>query len=205
LQIDAFARQHYLNTTTLIETHWQDLLQVVLSIKAGKISSALFPQMGNDSASIAPSFRELGRVVRTVFLLQYLKAPAPQLRALAECAARFVNKYLFAPFPLERGQLQGGVLLRRRDTRIADFHASIYGLICRTRKRLFLLGFTSIRKLRKFRTTAPTAWLGGFFLIDTNVELRYPCLEHSMHGQIVHRTPVMGLFNETPNEKGENR
>lgn len=65
----------------LIETHWQDLLQVVLSIKAGKISSAmLLRKLGNDSRKnrLYQAFRELGRVVRTVFLLQYLSDP--QLR-----------------------------------------------------------------------------------------------------------------------------
>jgi TnpA family transposase len=65
----------------LIETHWQDLLQVVLSIRAGKISSAmLLRKLGNDSRKnrLYQAFRELGRVVRTVFLLQYLSDP--QLR-----------------------------------------------------------------------------------------------------------------------------
>jgi TnpA family transposase len=62
----------------LIETHWQDLLQVVLSIKAGKISSAmLLRKLGNDSRKnrLYQAFRELSRVVRTVFLLQYLSDP----------------------------------------------------------------------------------------------------------------------------------
>jgi TnpA family transposase len=59
----------------LIETHWPDLLQVVLSIKAGTISSALLlRRLGSDSRRnrLYQAFRELGRVVRTVFLLEYL-------------------------------------------------------------------------------------------------------------------------------------
>ncbi len=62
----------------LIETHWRDLLQVVLSIKAGKISSAmLLRKLGNYSRKnrLYQAFRELGRVVRTIFLLQYLSDP----------------------------------------------------------------------------------------------------------------------------------
>jgi TnpA family transposase len=62
----------------LIETHWQDLLRVVLSIKAGKISSVtLLRKLGNYSRKnrLYQAFRELGRVVRTVFLLQYLSEP----------------------------------------------------------------------------------------------------------------------------------
>lgn len=59
----------------LIETHWQDLLQVVLSIKVGKIlSSVLLRKLGNYSRKnrLYQAFRELGRVVRTVFLLHYI-------------------------------------------------------------------------------------------------------------------------------------
>jgi len=59
----------------LIETHWPDLLQVVLSIKAGKISTPiLLRKLGNESRKnrLYQAFRELGRVVRTVFLLQYI-------------------------------------------------------------------------------------------------------------------------------------
>jgi TnpA family transposase len=62
----------------LIKTHWQDLLQVVLSIKAGKISSALLlRKLGNYSRKnrLYQAFRELGRVGRTVFLLEYLSDP----------------------------------------------------------------------------------------------------------------------------------
>jgi len=62
----------------LSQTHWRDLLQVVLSIKAGKISSAmLLRKLGHDSRKnrLYQAFRELGRVVRTVFLLQYLSDP----------------------------------------------------------------------------------------------------------------------------------
>jgi TnpA family transposase len=59
----------------LIETHWQDLLRVVLSIQAGRISSVtLLRKLGNYSRKnrLYQAFRELGRVVRTVFLLQFL-------------------------------------------------------------------------------------------------------------------------------------
>jgi TnpA family transposase len=59
----------------LVEAHWPDLLQVVLSIKAGTISSAqLLRRLGSYSRRnrLYQAFRELGRVVRTVFLLDYL-------------------------------------------------------------------------------------------------------------------------------------
>ncbi len=66
----------------LIETHWQDLMQVVLSIKSGKIlPSTLLRKLGNYSRKnrLYLAYRELGRVVRTIFLLKYISDP--KLRA----------------------------------------------------------------------------------------------------------------------------
>lgn len=60
---------------SLIKTHWRDLFRVVLSIMAGKVlPSTLLRKLGNYSRKnrLYQAFRELGRVVRTVFLLQYL-------------------------------------------------------------------------------------------------------------------------------------
>jgi TnpA family transposase len=59
----------------LIETHWQDMMQVVLSISAGKISSSLLlRKLGsyNRKNKLYYAFQELGRVVRTQFLLEYI-------------------------------------------------------------------------------------------------------------------------------------
>ena len=59
----------------LLKTHWRDLLQVVLSIKAGKVlPSTLLRKLGNNSRKnrLYRAFRELGRVVRTAFLLKYI-------------------------------------------------------------------------------------------------------------------------------------
>ena len=59
----------------LIETHWQDLLQVVLSIRKGRVMpSTILRKLGNYSRKnrLYQVFRELGRAVRTVFLLRYI-------------------------------------------------------------------------------------------------------------------------------------
>ena len=59
----------------LIRTHWQDLIRVVLSIRAGKLlPSTLLRKLGTNSRKnrLYQAFRELGQVVRTVFLLQYI-------------------------------------------------------------------------------------------------------------------------------------
>jgi TnpA family transposase len=59
----------------LIETHVKDMFRIVLSIKAGKITpSAILRRLGTASRKnkLYFAFRELGRVVRTMFLLDYI-------------------------------------------------------------------------------------------------------------------------------------
>ncbi|MCH7313121.1 Tn3 family transposase [Acinetobacter sp. ANC 3882] len=59
----------------LIETHLPDMLRIVLSIKAGKITpSTILKRLGTSSRKnkLYFAFRELGRVVRTEFLLKYI-------------------------------------------------------------------------------------------------------------------------------------
>ena len=59
----------------LIETHLLDMLQVAQSIQAGRISpSAILRRLGSASRKnkLYYAFRELGRVVRTCFLLEYI-------------------------------------------------------------------------------------------------------------------------------------
>ena len=59
----------------LIERHWQDLMQVALSIYAGKISSAtLLRKLGSYSRKNRLYFaaHELGNIIRTGFLLEWI-------------------------------------------------------------------------------------------------------------------------------------
>jgi TnpA family transposase len=77
-----------------ITTHWQDIIQVVLSIQTGKISSAtLLRKLGNYSRKnrLYQAFQELGRVVRTVFLLQYISDI--QLRKEITAVTNIVEAY----------------------------------------------------------------------------------------------------------------
>ena len=60
---------------SLIATHLPDMLRVVLSIRAGRISpSTLLRKLGTYSRKnrLYQAFQELGRVIRTAFLLRYL-------------------------------------------------------------------------------------------------------------------------------------
>lgn len=59
----------------LIERHLKDMLRVVISIKAGKIApSTILRRLGTASRKnkLYYAFRELGRVIRTQFLLKYI-------------------------------------------------------------------------------------------------------------------------------------
>ncbi len=61
----------------LIETHWKDLMQVALSIQAGRISSALLlRKLGNHSRQnrLFLAAQEVGRAVRTIFLLEWISS-----------------------------------------------------------------------------------------------------------------------------------
>jgi TnpA family transposase len=65
----------------LIHTHLPDMLRVVLSIKAGRITaSTILRKLGHYSRKnrLYQAFRELGRVVRTGFLLRYRRAELRQ-------------------------------------------------------------------------------------------------------------------------------
>ena len=59
----------------LIATHARDMIQVVLSIQAGRVMpSMLLRKLGtyNRGSLLYRAFRELGRVERTLFLLRYI-------------------------------------------------------------------------------------------------------------------------------------
>jgi len=61
----------------LIARHWRDLMQVVISIQAGHVlPSMLLRKLGthNRKSLLYQAFRELGRVERTLFLLNYISS-----------------------------------------------------------------------------------------------------------------------------------
>jgi len=78
----------------LIETHWQDLMQVVISIQAGTIlPSTLLRKLSSYSRKnkLYFAFRELGRAIRTMFILDYLTNP--QLRRLIGANTNKIESY----------------------------------------------------------------------------------------------------------------
>ena len=62
----------------LIERHFPDMLRVAISIKAGKMTpSTILRRLGSETLKnkLYFAFRELGRVIRTLFLLKYISDP----------------------------------------------------------------------------------------------------------------------------------
>ncbi len=78
----------------LIETHWPDLMQVVLSIRVGRLSSTLLlRRLGTESRknNVYKAFRELGRVIRTITLLRFISEA--ELREEITAATNKVEAY----------------------------------------------------------------------------------------------------------------
>ena len=70
----------------LIHTHWQDLMRIVLSIKAGKLMpSTLLRKLNSYSTKnrIHQALQALGQVGRTIFLLKYISEPATRQQITA--------------------------------------------------------------------------------------------------------------------------
>ena len=71
----------------LIETHWQDLMQVILSIRAGTVlPSTLLQRLNSNSrqSKLYQAFREVGRVMRTMFLLKFISDTPMRSHIIAE-------------------------------------------------------------------------------------------------------------------------
>jgi TnpA family transposase len=101
-KINAYVHLDALFTDTvdwdLICTHWPDMLRVAVSIRAGWITaSTILRRLGTYSRKnrLYLAFRELGRVVRTGFLLRYLADT--ELRATIQAAtnkSEQLNRFL---------------------------------------------------------------------------------------------------------------
>jgi TnpA family transposase len=82
----------------LIETHFKDMLKIALSIKEGRISpSTLLRRLGTYSRKnkLYLAFRELGRVMRTIFILKYISDPGTRkMINAATCKSEEFNNFL---------------------------------------------------------------------------------------------------------------
>jgi TnpA family transposase len=102
----------------LIETHLPDMLRIVLSIKSGKIAaSTILRRLGTYSRKnkLYFAFRELGRAVRSIFLLQYLSDV--QLRRViqaATCKSEEFNDFIQWVFFGGEGIIASNLRLEQR-------------------------------------------------------------------------------------------
>lgn len=90
--IDSLCRQAI--DWDLIERHYSDMMRVAVSIKAGKMTpSTILRRLGSESTKnkLYFAFRELGRVIRTLFLLKYLNDP--ELRRTIHAATNKSEKF----------------------------------------------------------------------------------------------------------------
>ena len=78
----------------LIQTHWQDLMRVILSIKAGKLlPSTVLRKLGSYSRKnrLYQAFRALGMVIRTMYLLRFISDRS--LRREVNACTNIVESY----------------------------------------------------------------------------------------------------------------
>lgn len=82
----------------LIEAHYKDMLRVVMSIQSGKIkASTVLRKLSTQSRKnkIYQAFRELGRVIRTIFLLNYIHdIEMRRMIQAATCKSEEFNKFI---------------------------------------------------------------------------------------------------------------
>ena len=91
----------------LIRKHWKDLMQVVLSIQAGKVMpSMLLQKLGvhNRKNKLYRAFQELGRVLRTVFLLQYV-SNQPMRKEIRAATTKIESFHAFRDWVSFGGQI----------------------------------------------------------------------------------------------------
>ena len=78
----------------LLETHWQYLIQVIISVKLGKVSSSfILSKLNsyNNQNRLYKAFQELGKVIRTIFLLDYVSSK--ELRQTITATTNKVESY----------------------------------------------------------------------------------------------------------------
>jgi TnpA family transposase len=78
----------------LIRTHWRDLMRIAISIREGRVSSALLlRRLSTESRRnyVYKAFRELGRAICTITLLRLISEP--ELRAQIDAPTNKVESY----------------------------------------------------------------------------------------------------------------
>ena len=78
--------RHHANTKRIVE-NWDDLLRVAGSLKLGKLSASDMMgtlQAGKSSSALAKAIAEVGRIAKTVYLLNYIDDASYRRRILIQ-------------------------------------------------------------------------------------------------------------------------
>lgn len=115
----------------LIRRHFPDMLRIALSIKAGKISpSTILRRLGTNSRKnkLYFAFRELGRVVRTCFLLKYIGDV--DIRRMIQSATNKSEEFNgFAQWLLFGGEGVISINLRHEQRKIIKYNHLVANLV----------------------------------------------------------------------------
>jgi len=115
----------------LIQAHYKEMLRVAVSIKLGKITaSTILRRFGNKNQSrLAMAFRELGKVIRTKFLLRFIDNPDfRKLISAATNKSEAFNNFIQWVFFGSEGIIQENVAHEQR--KMIKYSHLVANMIC---------------------------------------------------------------------------
>jgi TnpA family transposase len=115
----------------LIQTHFHDMLRVAVSIKTGKITaSTILRRLGTASRKnkLYFAFRELGKVIRTLFLLEYIDNP--EVRQIIQAATNKSEEWHnFAKWAFFGGQGIIAENLRHEQQKVVSYNHLVANMV----------------------------------------------------------------------------
>ncbi|NOR42035.1 MAG: Tn3 family transposase [Gammaproteobacteria bacterium] len=115
----------------LIRNHYREMLRVIISIKLGKVTaSTIIRRLGSEGVrnNLFFAFRELGRVVRTQYLLEYIQdIEMRETVNAATCKSEEFNNFLQWIFFYNSGIIQEN--LRHEQVKIVKYNHLVANLI----------------------------------------------------------------------------
>ena len=115
----------------LIRNHYREMLRIIISIKLGKVTaSTIIRRLGSEGVrnNLFFAFRELGRVVRTQYLLEYIQdIEMRETVNAATCKSEEFNNFLQWIFFYNSGIIQEN--LRHEQVKIVKYNHLVANLI----------------------------------------------------------------------------
>jgi TnpA family transposase len=115
----------------LIRNNYREMLRIIISIKLGKVTaSTIIRRLGSEGVrnNLFFAFRELGRVVRTQYLLEYIQdIEMRETVNAATCKSEEFNNFLKWIFFYNSGIIQEN--LRHEQTKIVKYNHLVANLI----------------------------------------------------------------------------